>query len=190
MIVAFSTSSPLSSVALIDDGQVLIAKEEWAPQGASGASLRMLEQALKERGRALREAKLFLADLGPGSFTGVKVGVTLAKAFAFAVGAKCAGASSFDLIAPDRDVVLPSKKGEFFSREPGSTPRRVESLPDSDFVGFGPGIEPATYPLAERFIKLWEKLQAIEPEALVPQYLVEPSTSLPKKPFRVTGAAQ
>ncbi len=187
MIVAFSTSSPVASVALLSsEGAVLAHAAREARTQASQACLEMLEELLRDR--SLAEATLFLSDLGPGSFTGVKVGLTLAKSFAFALGVSVAGASSFDLIAPDRVVVFPSKRGEFFVRQPGEPPTRTEALPPIPVVGFGPGIEPAVFPDAARFAPLLPNLQPVPPEALLPNYVLEPSISTPKVPYRERSA--
>lgn len=136
----------------------------------------------------LGTATLFLSDLGPGSFTGVRVGVTLAKTLAYAQQARVGGASSFDLIDPERTVVLPSKKGEWFIRRPGSSPVKAEQFPEEEFVGFGPGIEAPVYPSASRFGALLEGIQSLEPELLVPGYLTEPAISKPKQPYTQTRA--
>lgn len=184
MIVAFSTSSPRASIAVFDRvAGVIWQGFELAPMAASGACMRLLERMMADTGLRLDGAELFAADLGPGSFTGVRVGVTLAKTFGYLYGRPVAGASSFDLISADETVVLPSKKKEFFIRRPGMDPFRSVDLPDEPFVGFGHGIEPETYPEASRFFQLIEKLVPRDALAFVPEYLIEPSISVPKKPF-------
>jgi len=184
VIVAFSTSSAWSSVAAIDRvSGVIWSGSENAPQGASGACLRLLERMAENSGVRVEDAEMFVADLGPGSFTGVRVGVTLAKSFGYLFDRPVAGATSFDLIAADRVVVLPSKKGEYFVREPGMTPFRTPELPEMPFIGFGPGIEPQTTPSAARFFEILDTLNPVDAMTFVPEYLIEPSISIPKKPF-------
>jgi tRNA threonylcarbamoyl adenosine modification protein YeaZ len=185
VIVAFSTSSSLASVALIDPGgKVIASAEEWAPMAASGACLTLLRELLKSQVVDIRDADLFLSDLGPGSFTGVKVGVTMAKTFAYANGKKAGGARSFDLIDPQGLVVLPSKRGEWFVREPGHEPQRQSDLPTHPFKGYGADITNPTYPRADRFAGLLDSIHQIQPELLVPEYLIDPSISIPKTPYR------
>jgi len=185
VIVAFSTSSPLASVALIDaDGSIIASSEDWAPMAASGACLGLLDKLMAGTGRSLSDAELFLSDLGPGSFNGVKVGVTLAKSLAFAFGKRAGGARSFDLIAKDKAVAFPSKRGEWFFRSVGREPVRLQELPCEEFIGFGPGIDPLIYPRAEKFSTLLDQIQPVAPELLVPEYLIEPSISQPKAAFR------
>lgn len=184
MIAAFSTSSAVASVALLErDGRLIAAAAEDAPMRASGACLKMLRQLLKDSGIGVGDLEGFAADLGPGSFTGVKVAVTLAKTFAFAHHKPTFGATSFDLIAPDRVVVFPSKRGEWFVRRLDGSVETSTELPDEVFIGFGPGVEPAVFPLAERFSALMEALDPVEPLHLVPAYFLAPSISTPKKPY-------
>jgi tRNA threonylcarbamoyl adenosine modification protein YeaZ len=188
LIAAFSSSSPIASVALLgEEGELIGSASETAPMAASGACLRLLDTLLREAGRELGEVSLFVADVGPGSFTGTRVGVVLAKTLALAQGTKTAGVSAFDLIGPDLTAAVPSRKGEYFLRIPGAAPIRLTEVPE-DVVGYGSAFAEPRYPLAERVTALLAKLVPIEPEALVPEYLLEPSISQPKSPYRLPGA--
>lgn len=183
MIFAFSTSSRLASVAVFrPSGETVWSGELDAPQSASSACFRLLESARREAGAAVAEGSLFVADIGPGSFTGVRVGIVLAKTFGFVYGKLCAGIDAFDLVDASGTVFLPLKRGEFFVRRPGSAPETA-SEPPPGAVGYGFGIEQPTYPLAVRLGPLLERLVPVSPEELIPRYLIEPSISIPKKPF-------
>jgi tRNA A37 threonylcarbamoyladenosine modification protein TsaB len=187
LILVLSTSSPVASVALFRDGEERLAScSREAPMAASGACLKLLDQALAESGSKLADVRLFVADVGPGSFTGVRVGVTLAKTFAYVLGARAAGVSAFDLISADRLAAIPSRKGEWFVREPGREPYRTDA-PPPDAQGYGAGVLQASFPLAERAGPLLGKLLPADPEALVPTYIAEPSISMPKKPYRTAS---
>lgn len=186
MIFAFSTSSPIVSVAIFDlEGKLIFSGERESRQEASNACLELLASS----GVDVLLGTLFLADLGPGSFTGTRVGVTLAKTMAWAAGAVCGGAPAFDLISTDQTVVFPSKRDEWFVRPPGGNVFRSEFLPEGDFVGFGPSIETLVYPSAERFESLLSQVDRIAPEALVPLYLIDPSISQPKQPLSRIGGS-
>lgn len=182
MIVAFSTSSPQASVALIEDGRVLASGEEIAGHAASGGCLRILQRLLDSTGLRLDEATVFAADLGPGSFTGVRVGVTLAKSLAYALGVEAGGADAFDLVARDQVVAVPSRRDERWVRAPGRPPYRTRDAV-SGAVGYG--MDGITYPHAAKFAEL--VLQALPPALLVPRYLIEPSISRPKRPYGLEG---
>ncbi len=186
MILAFSTSSAMISVAAVsENGEVLWSQSRQAPLAASAACLSMLDQMKLDTGLTPADAESFAADMGPGSFTGVRVGVTLAKTFGFLYGKPVAGASSFDLISKTDVVALPSKKGEFFVRRPGQEAIRLTNLPSEGVVGFGPGVEPQVYPSASRFGSIWHDLQLVSATEFVPVYLIEPSISIPKVPYAV-----
>jgi len=155
---------------------------------SSEVCLRLLDDGLSALGMDLGAATLFCADLGPGSFTGVRVGIVLAKTLAFTHSCSCAGADSFDLVSPHGTVVLPSKKGEYFVRRPGEAAFRTTDLPEGPFEGYGiPGDLAPTYPEAQRFGLLISRISPVTPERLMPGYLIEPSISVPKK--RSGGAA-
>jgi tRNA threonylcarbamoyl adenosine modification protein YeaZ len=185
LIVAISCSSPVVSVALLEpDGTVLFSGRQDGGQKASETALLLLSKGLESTRRLLSDADLFVADVGPGSFIGVRVSVTLAKTLAFAVGAKAAGVSSFDLIACGGDAVVPSKRGEYFVRRKGKEPERTNELPNGEsFKGYGAAMEETVHPDAVRAASLLRVLIPIRPEELTPQYLIEPSISTPKRPY-------
>lgn len=183
----FSTSSPVASIAIFDPSMKLIFEaSSVTSHNASGTCLALLYQS----GIDLSLVTHFLADMGPGSFSGVRVGVVLAKTFAFANAAMgiesvCGGATSFDLIDSKQTVVLPSKKGEFFVRVPNEEPFRTATLPQEPFVGFGPGIQPESFPQAFNFFELLPAMHWQFPEEFAPEYLIEPSISIPKKKLSI-----
>lgn len=183
MIVTFSTSSPMASVALIGaDGRVWSAMEE-APRAASGACLRMLDRLLAEAETSVGEVTDWIADVGPGSFIGVRVGVMLAKVLAMTNGGAVRAVASFDLISPNGVVAFPSRRGEWFIRVPGESPIRTPEVPHGA-VGFGIEGTADMYPEALRVAAIIDSLPRLRPEELRPDHLMEPSISQPKVPYR------
>ncbi|HVL38160.1 MAG TPA: hypothetical protein VM328_02105, partial [Fimbriimonadaceae bacterium] len=152
----------------------------------SGACLDLLYSLLLSCDLQLSDTKGVAADLGPGSFTGVRVGVTLAKTLAFTLEVSCYGADAFNLIGPGI-VAVPSKKGEFFVRLPGLEPERQRDVPPGA-RGYGVGFAAADYPHASAFGALLKQLHPVPPERLNPVYLIEPSISQPKSPYRMREA--
>ncbi|MFM7185161.1 MAG: tRNA (adenosine(37)-N6)-threonylcarbamoyltransferase complex dimerization subunit type 1 TsaB [Planctomycetota bacterium] len=105
-ILAIDTSIGSGSAAAVDDGGCV-----ERPLGPAGSHARLLTATLEglvtERRwasgaaplRCLGPADVIAVVRGPGSFTGLRVGVTTAKALAWATGAKLVGVSGFEVIA-------------------------------------------------------------------------------------------
>ncbi len=96
--LAIDTSLAAGSVAAADDDGVA-----ERPLGAPGDHARLLAAALDEvarrRGWQVRDADLVAVVRGPGSFTGLRVGVATAKAIAWATSARIVGVSGFAVVA-------------------------------------------------------------------------------------------
>ncbi len=152
---------------------------EGSEEAKGNASGRCLDLFVKS-GVGLSEISHFVADVGPGGFTGLRVGVMLVKTLAWTEGKPVAGIPSFDLVVQDAPVSLPAKKGSWIVREPGNPPRVQGEFSGS---GYGSGAPAQTYPLASRASNLLPLLNWKSPHELMPRYVLEPSISLPKKAY-------
>ena len=96
--LAIDSSLAAGSVAAIADGQVA---EQRLP--ITGEHARLLTAALDAQARSLgwttAAAELIAVVRGPGSFTGLRVGLATAKAIAWATGARLVGVSGFEVVA-------------------------------------------------------------------------------------------
>lgn len=120
--LALETSGRLGSIALFRDGRLL--DERTYPHGLQHAAaiVPMLDALCREHGVAPRQLEQIFISIGPGSFTGLRVGVTLAKTLAFSTGAKIVAVPSVDVIVenlPDEAthaiIVLDAKRGQIFT---------------------------------------------------------------------------
>lgn len=181
MILVLSTSSPVVSVAVFaEDGAMVTSARTMADHNASGGVSLLVARILSESRIEVSDLTHVSADIGPGSFIGTRVAVTMAKSMAYALNIQTSGITSFDLIDPNQDVFIPNKKGEWFLRQPNQPPSLVTQIPLKS-LGYGAGPRPEVFPDANR----WDRTAAspvTSPFDLVPAYLVEPSISQSKRP--------
>jgi tRNA threonylcarbamoyladenosine biosynthesis protein TsaB len=125
-ILAFETSGRLGSIALLEtaDGKLVSTIErETPPDRRTARSLLPTTQALlQENGWRPADVDLIAVTAGPGSFTGLRIGVVAAKTFAYAVGAKLVGvhtlaamAEPIDARAPRLWTILDAQRQELFA---------------------------------------------------------------------------
>ena len=145
-ICAVETSTSLGSVALLDDG-IVIAEEARSVHNAHGESLLpMLDEVLRRAGWTARSVERWGVGVGPGSFTGVRIGVATVAGIVIATGAPVVGVTSLDAIAegivPGEDEavvsVLAAMKGEVFVQATG--PSGVLLAPTHVAIAAGPGL--------------------------------------------------
>jgi tRNA threonylcarbamoyladenosine biosynthesis protein TsaB len=95
VIVALDSASPDQSVALADEAGEVLAETAWsAARGQGGELLPRILGLLGDRNAALGDVTGVAVGLGPGSFTGLRVGLALAKGLATGLGVPLAGVPS------------------------------------------------------------------------------------------------
>jgi len=95
MLIALDTSTAMCSAALFDErGQCIARRDEAIGRGHAERLVPMIADLLQGR-----TADSILVGVGPGSFTGIRVGIAAAHGLAIGWGAKLAGMSSLALLA-------------------------------------------------------------------------------------------
>ncbi|MGE5838809.1 MAG: tRNA (adenosine(37)-N6)-threonylcarbamoyltransferase complex dimerization subunit type 1 TsaB [Deltaproteobacteria bacterium] len=123
MILAINTSTPQFSLALVDESGALQAEWTLSPKSKDFHHfMPALDHLLQVSGIALEEIRSLAVAKGPGSFTGLRVGLSAAKGFCEGLGLPIVGLSSLEVLASQcPGVPLPicplidSRKGEVFA---------------------------------------------------------------------------
>jgi tRNA threonylcarbamoyladenosine biosynthesis protein TsaB len=119
LILSIDTTHEYGSIALTR-GETLI--EEVAlhsPDGFAHVLFQEIDALLRRHGCALSDVGCFASAIGPGSFTGVRVGITCVKGLAEGTGRPVVGVSNLQALAafgscPQRAPVLDARRGEIY----------------------------------------------------------------------------
>lgn len=99
-VIGIDTSTMCGSVGFIDEeGDVLFEYLFKAQITHSERLLKAIDHVLKETGYNLEDLDGLVISLGPGSFTGLRIGVSTVKGLSFATGKPVVGLSSLDILA-------------------------------------------------------------------------------------------
>lgn len=158
MLLAIDTSSG-TSVAVVDrEGGVLAERNELDTRRHAEVIGTLIAECLADAGVAPTDLSAVVSGMGPGPFTGLRVGIAAARAFAFGAGKPCLPLVSHDAIAFERLGGLERALGQ--ERE---TPERAPLLVVTD---------------ARRREVYWSAYSGIDAEGL-PVRLAEPGLTKP-----------
>lgn len=98
-VLSIDTSSKIASVAIIEDGRVLDEMHILSEEEHSQTLMPMIEKMFKDNDMDLDEINLIGCSRGPGSFTGIRIGIATAKAFSDAKKIPLVGVDSLEALA-------------------------------------------------------------------------------------------
>ena len=127
--LAIETSGRVGSVALVRDGQVLAEPTfEHGLKHAAGI-LPMIDRLCREHGIGPKDLQELYLSIGPGSFTGLRIGVTLAKTMTLTTGVKLLAVPTVEVLAANAPadakhviIVLDAKRDQIFTAAFDLTP--------------------------------------------------------------------
>ena len=99
LIMAFESSAKAASVALLRDGKLVSQYSQCSGLTHSRTLLPMAEDMLKNAEMSLKDVDCFAVAHGPGSFTGIRIGVSTVKGLAWASDKPCVGVSTLEAMA-------------------------------------------------------------------------------------------
>ena len=99
LTLAFETSAKAASVALMEDGKLLAESYQNTGLTHSQTLMVMAEDLLRTCGKTAQQVEAVAVAAGPGSFTGVRIGVAAAKGFAWGADIPCYGVSTLEAMA-------------------------------------------------------------------------------------------
>jgi tRNA threonylcarbamoyladenosine biosynthesis protein TsaB len=122
-ILAVDTTTPDGSAAVLENGELRIEINWTSPTTHSSRLLRSVDFILAAAGLDVRDLDGFAVAVGPGSFTGIRIGLSAIKSLAFASGKPVAPVSTLAALAskpaPSEGrlvvPVLDAKKGEIYA---------------------------------------------------------------------------
>lgn len=155
LTLAFDTATAWGRFALAEEGRLLAERPHNVMGSYADALLPVIAGVLAEAGRRLDEVKAVAVTAGPGSFTGVRIGLATAKGLAYGLGARLVAEPTLAAMAaallaewPERELAVPvldARRGELFA----AVYRRR-----------GAWVEPVAAPAALAPAAWWERIQA------------------------------
>lgn len=155
LILAFDTATAAATSALVDDGEVLAERVSRAQ-----TLLEDVDALLRQGGAHPRDLGALAVGIGPGSFTGMRIGLAVARGLALSLGLEGAGVSTLAALAAGAPGALPvvdARRHEVFALVGGEpsvlAPAALDVAPGTMCVGDG----------ARRYRELLEEKGAIVP---------------------------
>jgi tRNA threonylcarbamoyladenosine biosynthesis protein TsaB len=135
LILAFDTATDVATSALVDDGEVLGERTSRAV-----TLLEDVDALLRQAGMRTRDVRALAVGIGPGSFTGIRIGLSTARGLALALGIPVAGVSTLDALAagaPGAVPVVDARRREVFVPGAVLAPADLAVEPGKVYVGSG-----------------------------------------------------
>ncbi len=104
-ILAIDTAHPLYSIAIINSNDVFLEISTKEDEKPSEEIIELLDNSLLQANLGMHDIDCIAVGVGPGNFTGIRVGISFAKGIAFALNIKCFGINRFQTLI---DTDLPT----------------------------------------------------------------------------------
>ena len=125
-IILLETSTALCSVALAEDGTITAYRESSAPKAHASLTAVFVQEVLAERGLTLNDCDAVCVSMGPGSYTGLRVGVSTAKGLCFGSGKPLLAVGTLDTLVAQAASAEEAGANEYRYIIPMIDARRME----------------------------------------------------------------
>jgi tRNA threonylcarbamoyladenosine biosynthesis protein TsaB len=135
LILAFDTATDVATSALVGDGEVLGERTSRAV-----TLLEDVDALLRQAGTHTRDLEALAVGIGPGSFTGVRIGLSTARGLALALDIPVAGISTLAALAagaPGAVPVIDARRREVFVPGRVLAPGELDVEPGRTYIGSG-----------------------------------------------------
>lgn len=119
-ILAFDTTAGACSAAVLRGGTVAAAEYERMTRGHAEALMPMIGRVMAEAGLSYNDLDAVGVTVGPGAFTGIRIGLAAARGIGLAAGIPVIGVSTLHALAPvaggDVLAVMDTKRNDFYAQ--------------------------------------------------------------------------
>ena len=110
-IILIETSTALCSVAFAEDGVITSYKESSAPKAHASLTAVFIQEMLDEKGLTMADCNAVCVSKGPGSYTGLRVGVSTAKGLCFGSGLPLLAVGTLDTLVAQASTLTDTPVG-------------------------------------------------------------------------------
>ena len=112
-IILIETSTELCSTAMVSEGKIISYRESDRPRTHASLTAVFIDEMLRETGLKVQDCAAVCVSMGPGSYTGLRVGVSTAKGLCFGAGIPLLATGTLDAL------VWQGITGEYFRNSQG-----------------------------------------------------------------------
>lgn len=111
LILHLETATPVCSVALGNDGRTIALMESSQPNSHGAQLTTLIEKAMQQADVSMKDIAAVAVSQGPGSYTGLRIGISAAKGLAYALGIPLIAIDTLWALAHSVICQMPSKQG-------------------------------------------------------------------------------
>lgn len=180
-VLGFDTSGGWCSAAVVRDGLALAHEHVVMARGQGEALMPLLEATLRDAGVTWSDLSAIGVGIGPGNFTGIRIGVSAARGLALGLGIPAVGVDRFDaagLDGPDQPVMVAALRGQVWAQASGAAPQLCDTPPDR---AIGEGGTPPAHPLSVAIARIAAARMATPQPRPAPLYLRDADAAPPSE---------